>query len=95
MATVYMLSDSWYHGFINSVEDRLHPDLSPDAHANAIALLNAAAMVANSIDNAFRQDRERRSVPMNVPDSIEELASNVSTLSEAIKALMNKNPERE
>ena len=52
-------------------------------------------MVANSIDNAFRQDRERRSVPMNVPDSIEELASNVSTLSEAIKALMNKNPERE
>lgn len=94
MATVYMLTDSWYHGFINSVEDRFHPETSPDAHTNAIALLNAAAMIANSIDTAFRQDKNQTSVPMNVPDSIEDLASNVSALSEAIEALMSKNPER-
>lgn len=95
MATVYMLTDSWYHGFINSIEDRFHPETSPDAHTNAIALLNAAAMIANSIDTAFRQDKNQSLVPMNVPDSIEKLSSKMSGLSEVIEALINKKPERE
>lgn len=93
MTTLYAFTEAWYAGFIDQVKQSIPEEASPDAYAHAVAMLNAAAMIAQAIDNAFGQSAQKSECNTgsgSVVQAIDSLRSGLEDLADEIIEVLSK-----
>jgi hypothetical protein len=78
MTTSYHFDHVWYHGFIRRVIDDMPEEASPDAIAQAIAILNGFAMIADTLHTTEKSGSNSQG---NLADKMTEMADALSSLS--------------